>query len=244
MHPPALRHEGQRLMRVGLSADEIAQQLGVSRATVQYWLRAGLAESSCWRCEDALVPEGLTEAYGYLLGLYLGDGCISRGPRGQAILRIACANAWPGLMQAAGAAITTISPNKAFYVAGDGCTSVQGYWKHWLCVIPQHGPGKKHERTITLADWQQKLMLSDPRPLLRGLFHSDGCRCVNRVKAAGKTYEYPRYFFSNVSSDIMAICQWGLDLLGVAWRMNNGHSLSVAKAPSVAILDSFIGPKF
>jgi hypothetical protein len=87
------------------------------------------------------------------------------------------------------------------------------------------------------------MVQADPRPLLRGLFHSDGCRCVNRVNVRGRSYAYPRYFFSNKSSDIMRICQWALDLQGVAWRMNNPHSLSVAKASSVAILDSFIGPK-
>jgi hypothetical protein len=227
-----------------LSPGEIAQQLGVPRATVQYWLLVSTSPSSgCWLCEQVALPKSLIETYGYLLGLYLGDGCISRGPHGQAVLRIACANAWPGLMEAAAEAIALISPNRVGFVAQDGCTSVAGYWKHWLCVIPQHGPGKKHERSIILTDWQREMIEPDPRPLLRGLFHSDGCRCINRVSAAGKTYEYPRYFFSNVSTDIMRICQWALDIQGVAWRMNNPHSLSVAKAPSVAILDSFIGPK-
>jgi hypothetical protein len=244
MHPPALRREGLRLGRIGLPPGKIAQQLGVPDATVRYWLRTAASTSSgCWRCEDSQLPESLSETYGYLLGLYLGDGCISRGPHGQAVLRIACANAWPGLLDAASAAMASLSPNRVFRIAKDGCTSVEGYWKHWLCVIPQHAPGKKHERSIVLADWQREMIEVNPRPLLRGLFHSDGCRCVNRVKAAGKTYEYPRYFFSNVSADIMAICQWALDLQGVAWRMNNGHSLSVAKAPNVATLDSFIGPK-
>jgi hypothetical protein len=101
----------------------------------------------------------------------------------------------------------------------------------------------KHERNIVLASWQLEMIETDPRPLLRGLFHSDGCRCVNKVIVRGKAYAYPRYFLSNKSSDIMTICQWALDLQGVAWRMNNPHSLSVAKAASVAILDSFIGPK-
>jgi hypothetical protein len=26
---------------------------------------------------------------------------------------------------------------------------VYSYWQHWPCLIPQHGPGKKHERQIT-----------------------------------------------------------------------------------------------
>ena len=243
MHPPALRREGQRLGRVGLEAEEIAQRLGVPRPTVQYWLRAAPTWSGCWRCEDLVLPESLTETYGYLLGLYLGDGCISRGPHGQAILRIVCANAWPGLLDLACVAMGTISPNRVFRIAREGCTSVEGYWKHWLCLFPQHGPGKKHDRLIRLTEWQRTLIEVDPRPLLSGLFHSDGCRCLNRVTIAGKAYEYPRYFFSNVSTDIMEICQWALDLQNVDWRMNNPHSLSVAKASSVAILDSFIGPK-
>jgi hypothetical protein len=41
----------------------------------------------------------------------------------------------------------------------------------------------------------------------------------------------------------MGICQSALDLQGVEWRMANHRNLSVAKAPSVAILDAFIGPK-
>ena len=101
----------------------------------------------------------------------------------------------------------------------------------------------KHERSIVLTDWQREMIEADPRALLRGLFHSDGCRGLNRINVRGRSYAYPRYFFSNVSTDIMGICQWALDLQGVEWRMANRRNLSVAKASSVAILDSFIGPK-
>ena len=79
-----------------------------------------------------------------------------------------------------------------------------------------------------------------PRPLLRGLFHSDGCRCVNTVTRRGRIYRYPRYLFSNRSSDILRICGDALDLVGAAWRYNRAYSISVARAESVALLDSFI----
>jgi hypothetical protein len=69
---------------------------------------------------------------------------------------------------------------------------------HWICLFPQHGPGRKHERKIELTGWQQDLVDLDPRPLLRGLLHSDGCRVLNWVKGT----PYPRYHFSNVSPDI------------------------------------------
>ena len=47
--------------------------------------------------------------------------------------------------------------------------------------LPQHGPGRKHERTIALTSWQQDLVDLDPRPLIRGLLHSEGCRVLNWV---------------------------------------------------------------
>jgi hypothetical protein len=31
---------------------------------------------------------------------------------------------------------------------------VSSYWKHWPCLFPQHGPGRKHERRIALVPWQ------------------------------------------------------------------------------------------
>src|SRR3569623_614174 len=118
MHFPALRGEGQRLGRTGLSADAIATRLCVPTSTVRHWLRVAPTLTGCWRCEGMTLPASLMRTYGYLLGLYLGDGCFSRGPHGQAVIRIACANAWPGIMQEAAMALTSISPHRDFHVAG------------------------------------------------------------------------------------------------------------------------------
>jgi hypothetical protein len=83
-----------------------------------------------------------------------------------------------------------------------------------------------------------------PGDFARGLFHSDGCRTINwttRIVAGRiKRYEYPRYFFSNGSTYILAICGWALDLLGVQWRLPRRNMLSVARAASVAILDQHV----
>src|SRR5262245_36213832 len=77
---------------------------------------------------------------------------------------------------------------------------IEARWKHWPCLFPQHGPGRKHERPIVLADWQRQIVAEHPEPLLRGLFHSDGCRVTNWTERAvagrRKRYVYPRYFFS------------------------------------------------
>ncbi|WP_393916083.1 hypothetical protein [Halostreptopolyspora alba] len=119
--------------------------------------------------------------------------------------------------------------------------------KHWPCLFPQHGPGPKHTRTIELAPWQSAVVSGHPEEFVRGLFHSDGCRIVNRVRrtvaGADRWYAYPRYFFSNNSRDIHGLLGRYLDQLGVEWRMSNATTLSVARRASVARLDAFVGPK-
>jgi hypothetical protein len=39
-----------------------------------------------------------------------------------------------------------------------GCIEVSSNSRHWPCLFPQHGPGKKHARKIELADWQQLIV--------------------------------------------------------------------------------------
>ena len=120
-------------------------------------------------------------SYTYLLGLYLGDGFIASHARGVYRLRIYCANAYPELIRRCESAMGEVIATKVSRVACVGCTEVAAFSKHWPCLFPQHGPGKKHERRIELTPWQQELVDRDPRPLIRGLLHSDGCRVLNWV---------------------------------------------------------------
>jgi hypothetical protein len=59
----------------------------------------------------------------------------------------------------------------------------------------------------------------------------------------GGKYSYPRYQFSNASSDIRQIFCDACDLLDVSWRRMNERNISVARAADVAKLDCIIGPK-
>lgn len=87
--------------------------------------------------------------------------------------------------------------NKVMTVQRQGCTEVLSYSKHWPCLFPQHGPGEKHKRTIELAGWQQVVVNHHTGDFVRGLFHSDGWRGVNRVRRplsdGDRWHEYPRY---------------------------------------------------
>jgi len=141
------------------------------------------------------------------------------------------------------AAMARLSGNLVGSVASIGCSDHYCYWKHWPCLFPQHGPGRKHERPIVLTTWQQEIVDAHPWPLIRGLIQSDGCRAINRVTVRGVRYEYPRYFFANESAGILAIMGDALDRVGVAWRHNRPNSISIAKRAAVAALDEHVGPK-
>ncbi len=237
----------------GVNVMQIAKALGVSRDAVRGWVanpaerRDRLALSASHDQNNcSLLSSAPTAEYAYLLGQYLGDGCLSEmGPRGVFRLRIATCDDYPVIRQRTVDAVAAVMPNnKVGITPSIGCSEVGSYSKHWPCLFPQHGPGRKHEREIALEDWQQDIVESYPREFLTGLIHSDGCRALNKIKKKnGTVYEYPRYFFSNVSDDILGIFTNTCDQLGVAWKQNRWNSISIARSEDVAYLDTFIGPK-
>lgn len=97
------------------------------------------------------------------------------------------------------------------------CFEVYSYSRSWPCLLPQRGPGAKHQRRIWLADWQQRLAERWPAALLRGLIHSDGWRSLNSRGRRGGTWTAPRYGFGNFSSDVTSIFCSACDRVGLRW---------------------------
>ncbi|MEU9940939.1 transcriptional regulator [Streptomyces lavendulae] len=243
MYDMDTRKRTLRLLGNGRSLNSVSRETGISRSTIRAWqIRPEpLPRVSPTPCSGPGDPA----AYAYLLGLYLGDGCISPHPKGGQYLRIACADAWPGLIEQCRAAILAVRPSgKVYVLQRQGCVAVTSYGRHWTCLFPQHGPGKKHERRIALEGWQQEIVDAHPWAFVRGLIHSDGCRTTNWTVRNGKRYEYPRYFFTNRSTDITSLLTRTLDLLGVEWRRANEANVSIARKESVALMDAHIGPKY
>jgi hypothetical protein len=75
----------QRLIEAGINDCAIARQLGVPRPTVQDWRRRPQTRprlASASGCGVAHEFSALPAApYCYVLGLYMGDGCVSRNRR-------------------------------------------------------------------------------------------------------------------------------------------------------------------
>jgi hypothetical protein len=256
MYPANTVDLAKLLSSLGILDRENAAICGVSVGAIRHW-RAGNRRADpsitrqsppiCPRCHGRALN---AEAYAYLLGLYLGDGHITRSRRTH-VLWLACSDAWPGLLAQAKRTVSLVMPSSRVFCAsprGVACTYVKSVSKHWTCLFPQHGPGRKHERKIELEPWQQEIVDSYPGDFARGLFHSDGCRLINRVRRPVKNgdrwYEYPRYLFVNRSADIHRLCGEALDRLGVAWRFSKPTTISVARREAVARLDEFVGPKY
>ncbi|KJY41345.1 hypothetical protein VR41_13055 [Streptomyces sp. NRRL B-1568] len=252
MYDLETRKHALALVSQGRSINAVSKQTGISRAAIRQWMiqvDTPTRLSPCTMCGPDPRPPQDGAAYAYLLGLYLGDGCLSRQPSGGYALRIACAEAWPGLIVACRDAIKKVRPeNSVCVVQNQGCVTVTSHSRHWPCFFPQHGPGKKHERLIALAPWQQRIVDAHPWEFVRGLIHSDGCRITNwttkTVRGERRRYEYPRYFFTNKSGDIRRLYTDTLDALGIEWTQANSRNVSVARRTSVALMDAHVGPKF
>ncbi|GAA1514102.1 transcriptional regulator [Kribbella lupini] len=228
---------------------------GVALRTIRTWRRRYRLEgrvrtdgpgTPCPRCDGAELDE---PAYALLLGWYLGDGHIVAARRGVYTLQIANDQKYPVLDQEIAATIRRVKATASPCLrGGSAAVRIEARWKHWPCVFPQHGPGRKHQRRIELRGWQREIVRREPELLLRGLFHSDGCRFVNWATkptrdGGRKRYEYLRYVFSNESADIRLILTDALDQLGIPWRCPRPNVVAVSRREAVVALDGFVGPK-
>ncbi len=98
MRPESEYQQALDLIKTGVNDCEIGRRLGIPRGTIRDW-RVGREAGSggrtkewtgrrtgtCFRCDGESVDE---EAYSYLLGMYLGDGCLSAGARNVYRLRV------------------------------------------------------------------------------------------------------------------------------------------------------------
>ncbi len=186
--------------------------------------------------------------YVHLLGLYLGDGAISKHRREVFRLRISLDVRYPEIVEECASAMQSVVPRNRVnrQLRSCNCYDVNAYSKSWPCLFPQHGPGVKHQRPIFLAEWQQALAERWPERLLKGLIQSDGCRFTNTGRGG---WRHPRYAFGNVSTDITSIFCSACDCLGLRWTAAFPKSESaavtiyVSRKADVAKLDELVGPK-
>ena len=235
----------------GMRDADNAELHGVAIKTIRRWRRLYQRRGQqhlappCPRCDGALLDH---PAYAELLGWYLGDGHITEGRRGVFNLHVYNDARYVALNARLLVLMATVKPTGRPHrrkVPGAVVTTVS--WKHWPCLFPQHGPGRKHLRPIRLDEWQSAIVEEFPGAFLSGLFHSDGARVNNwatrDVAGEKRRYDYPRWQFSNRSEVILGLCCTALDLADFPWRRSGPWTISVSRRDAVERLDRMIGPK-
>ena len=165
--PPAASHtevmrravevaEVKALSLQGLNQCQIARRTGIPRGTVRDWLsgrapkRPRLRRDGCPACgHDTHDPSQLPQReYAYLLGMYLGDGTISKAQRGVFRLRIFQDMKYPEIISQCAGAMKAVMPANVVDVRQtrpeDRCVEISSFSRSWPCLFPQHGPGRKH----------------------------------------------------------------------------------------------------
>jgi hypothetical protein len=256
------------LWEQGFNKSEIEQMTGIPRATARDCIKrfGTLANLEVYRAENyepellKLLQSGtlsdkeaIYPAYAYLLGIYLGDGNISK-LRNVYRLRVTLDAKYPQIIESCIQAISTLLPQNQVSLVkkhynGDqlSCVDVSVCYKYLPAIFPQHGKGAKHTRSIVLEAWQQRIVTAFPLEFFRGLYHSDGSRASNIVN--GK--DYPRYQFSNNSQEICALFCETCDRLGIHWTSKTRRvqgltetiDIMIAKRRDVAWLDEHVGAK-
>ncbi len=201
----------------------------VSRAAIRDWRDHGFEP----RIPTALPEEPLAAEYAALLGFYLGDGCLSQATSHDSAAHLLMSRVYPGIISdvehASEPSIRCVDPSSARSRCDRGPELLDPMA---LRSSRSTGPGRKHERPIVLASWQDEIVAAHPWDFLRGLLHSDGARVNNwatRVVAGERRrYDYPRWQFVNASEDILGLCTSTLDLVGVPWRRSGRRTVSVS----------------
>jgi hypothetical protein len=102
--------------------------------------------------------------------MYLGDGYLAPTVRGSRQLRIYLDNRYPSIILECALAIEHLFPGRRaglHHHATYNMILVTLYSRYWEELLPQHGPGMKHTRTIRLAEWQRALVAQEPISVAR-----------------------------------------------------------------------------
>lgn len=165
------------------------------------------------------VDENYRKSYNYILGLYLGDGCIYKQPRTFG-LTISCDAKYTKLIDIAKKELESVFIYNSVYLNDthkENCVDVTLHNNFLDLIFPQIGAGKKHDRDVSLAPWQKENI--EHKELALGLFHSDGSYYNSKTTSIyGKVYNRYFYSFTNVSQDINEIYKECLDSLGIEYK--------------------------
>lgn len=248
-----------QLLAEGYKICEISKITGINRSSISNWKLRNGRQSSISHIHHSIsdidpIPDiidmlGSFSAqdrldYSYLLGLYIGDGCIYELKK-TCKLTITLDKRYDSLNEYTCEVFSRFF-NKSPYVF-DRSTCGRGnaidiihHSKKLPYFFPQHGRGRKHNRPIILTKWQTDIV--DPVSILKGLIMSDGSIYFDRQSNDTKIN------FTNKSHDIIGIFEKYLSLIGISFKTyvkskTNIKMTTIHKISDVDKLISLIGTK-
>lgn len=242
-----------KLYNEGYNLSQISRELNINRTTIRFWINGKykIDRNSVdnFIPKNYIIENNLQEIYSYILGLYLGDGYINKQGRTYKI-RFFLDAKYQALNEYVKAKLSKLFPrNKVNVVKTKKLNSDQNSMEviychnnYMLLLFPQHGPNKKHQRKISLEDWQLEIL--DPKSFLTGLFHSDGSYYFNNNS---HTHQY---CFSNYSKEIIELFRNCLSHFSIEHYLsktqvndNMKYQVFITRKKSVENLNSIIGTK-
>ena len=262
----------RRLSSLGTSDSHVARVLCLPRETVRDWRRGGWRRTDATAGQDPTCPVCIgpyrrnvsrvsggdfdAAAYAYLLGLYLGDGWLSRHRGSVYKLRIRPRRARQRERPSRATvrrAPSLLRVSRAIGVASAGKATVRRAWGALealalSCCSPRQARRAGGNEDVGGAGVRLLAALARvcdrARTPRAALARADPGRRLSGGYVTGSDGRaYPRYFFSNRSSDILAIFCRACDHLGLAWTRPSAKHVSIARRPDVARLDDLVGPK-
>lgn len=198
------------LYKSGHSQNKIFKTLGIDRGTIRQIINDpdGYLQKATVEFDLLSIDK---KSYAFILGVYLGDGCISKTHKADIYrLRIALDLKYQKLNEEVILELQKIFPNNKVSLNRTGETNgciVSVYSSSLLKLFPQHDTGRKHERPIILEEWQKEIIDDFKIDFLKGLMYTDGC-----FYYSGK---YEMCNFTNKSKDIINLCSDTMNKLNI-----------------------------
>lgn len=201
------------------SIRSIAKQIGVHHTTISYWIKNDFESGQRTKAVDELcLKKQILEnpiSYLYILGLYLTDGHISKMSRTYR-LRISTGSKYKDVIVRACKALDYLLTNNIvnpMHHKRDQVVNITVYSNALPILFPQHANGKKHDRDVSLHDWQIELVDKYPAAILLGLHDGDGSEYL-QTNMNGVIY----YNFTNKSKNIIDLYKYCCQKLGIEIR--------------------------
>ena len=232
---------------IGLNNSQLSKKFNIPRTTIKYWTENKYNNHNhnenlkIKNIDDYLI--GKNKCYSYILGIYLGDGCISKAKKSYKI-RIALDEKYYNIIEECEKNFKELFPSSSvgiYKVKNKNMYFVNVYSCNLLELFPQHGDGLKYKRDIKLEKFQYDII--DDVQLIKGLIHSDGCL----YKANNKGYISFFYNFTNMSKNIIDILCGSLDNININYKINKHKNdvylVNIYKQKDFIKLYSLIGTK-